>query len=77
MVVHERKIKNYLLQPLWQIRLGLYSIGLSLVFSAVMGALVYRNFYRFYQLVIELTDLRDDVEVLYRTICADLCFGLP
>lgn len=61
MTSHKRKLSNFLLQPLLQIRLGLYSIILSLVFCLSLVGMFYVNFYRFYDLVLELTDLRDEV----------------
>lgn len=50
-----------MLQPLLQIRLGLYSILLSLGFCLALLAIFYINFYKFYDLVLELTDLREEV----------------
>ena len=67
----QRRIKNFLLQPLLQVRLGIYSISLALVFSLMVGGLLYLNFYRFYDLVLELTDLRDEVTVLLESYIHD------
>ncbi len=67
MTAHKRKLSNFLLQPLLQIRLGLYAIVLSLLFSASIAAIIYTHFFRFYDLVLELTDLRDDVEVILKS----------
>ena len=61
MTSHKRKLSNFMLQPLLQIRLGLYSIILSLVFCLGLVAIFYINFYKFYDLVLELTDLREEV----------------
>lgn len=61
MSVSKRKLSNYLLQPLLQIRLGLYSILLSLGFGCGVLAIIYVNLHKFYDLVLELTDLRDEV----------------
>ncbi|SMF06697.1 hypothetical protein [Pseudobacteriovorax antillogorgiicola] len=58
---YKRKFSNYLLQPLLQVKLGLYAIVLALIFCLVMVWLFYANFYRFYDLVLELTDLREEV----------------
>ena len=78
MAVYERKLRNFLLQPLLQIRLGLYAIALALAFCLTLGWMFYSNFHRFYELVLELTDLRDDVEALLQTQMrgAMLWFGL-
>jgi signal transduction histidine kinase len=61
MSAHKRKLTNFLLQPLLQIRLGMYSILLSLGFGVTLATIFYFNFYRFYDLVLELTDLRAEV----------------
>jgi signal transduction histidine kinase len=58
---HKRKLSNFMLQPLLQIRLGLYSILLSLAFCLALMAIFYVNFNKFYDLVLELTDLREEV----------------
>jgi hypothetical protein len=56
-----RKLRNLLLQPLLQIKLGLYSIALAVFFSFLVTGLLYLNLFRFYTLVVELTDLGDEV----------------
>lgn len=61
MSAQKRKLTNFLLQPLLQVRLGLYAILLSLVFGGGVFAIIYVNFYKFYDLVLELTDLREEV----------------
>ena len=66
MTAHKRKLSNFLLQPLLQIRLGLYAIVLSLLFSGTIAAIIYTHFFRFYDLVLELTDLREDVEAILK-----------
>jgi hypothetical protein len=64
MSIDKRRLSNFMLQPLWQIRLGLYSIILSFVFCGALVGLFYFNFHKFYDLVLELTDLRDEVTVI-------------
>ena len=59
-----RKFGNFLLQPLVQVKLGLYAIVLSLVFCVVMIYLYYSNFSEFYQLILDLTDLREEVTAI-------------
>ena len=61
---YKRKLSNYLLQPLLQVKLGLYSIVLSLIFSGVIISILHMNFNRFYELVLELTDLREEVTMI-------------
>ena len=61
---YKRKLSNYLLQPLLQVKLGLYSIVRSLIFSGVIISILHMNFNRFYELVLELTDLREEVTMI-------------
>ncbi len=61
MSASKRKLSNFLLQPLLQIRLGLYAIVLSIIFGLGVFTIIYINFYKFYDLVLELTDLREEV----------------
>ncbi|MBC7662051.1 MAG: hypothetical protein H7249_20340 [Chitinophagaceae bacterium] len=61
MSAQKRKLSNFLLQPLLQVRLGLYSIIMSVVFGLGVFTIIYINFYKFYDLVLELTDLREEV----------------
>jgi hypothetical protein len=62
--VSKRKIRNFLLQPFLQVKLGLYSIGLAVVFGFLICGMLYLNLYRFYDMVIELTDLGPDVNAI-------------
>ena len=67
--IEMRKVKNFFLQPLLQARIGIYYILLSIGFTIVLFLLVYRDFHEFYQLVLELTDLREEVtEILQEHI---------
>lgn len=61
---HRRYLKNFLLQPLVQVRLGFYSIVLAFAFSALILGILYVNLFRFYDVVMELTDLREEVTTL-------------
>ncbi|MFW7378594.1 MAG: hypothetical protein ACOH5I_07305 [Oligoflexus sp.] len=61
---YKRKLSNYLLQPLVQVKLGLYAIVLALGFCLGMIGVFYVNFYRFYDMILELTDLRDEVTLI-------------
>ncbi len=61
MSASKRKLSNFLLQPLLQVRLGLYAIVLSVIFGLGVFTIIYINFYKFYDLVLELTDLREEV----------------
>lgn len=57
----KRKIRNFVLQPLLQVRLGLQVILLSLLFGVAVTATVYYSVQDFYGLVLDLTDLRDEL----------------
>lgn len=76
MPAHKRKLSNFLLQPLLQIRLGLYAILLSLAFCVAISTTFYVNLYRFYDLVLELTDLRDEVSEILQSYIQGLAFWM-
>ena len=56
-----RKLVNYLLDPLQQLRLGMISVVTSLVFVTALGAFVYSKLMQFTDVVITLTQA--DVEI--------------
>jgi len=56
-----RKLKNYLLQPLLQVKLGLYTILLSVAFALVFSSVLLLSFQRLFELILDLTDLREEV----------------
>lgn len=56
-----RKFKNYLLQPLLQVKLGIYFIVLSLIVSIGLLWFLYYYLSPLYDMVLELTDLREEV----------------
>jgi hypothetical protein len=62
--ISKRKLRNFLLQPLLQVKLGLYSIGLAVVFGVLICTMLYLNLYRFYDMVVELTDLGPEVSAI-------------
>ncbi|MEZ4742975.1 MAG: hypothetical protein R3B45_11095 [Bdellovibrionota bacterium] len=66
-----RSIRGILIDPLVQVRLGLYSILLALVFSAVVSAILYVNLSKFAEIVMALTDVEEDVIALFATYMAD------
>lgn len=67
MSASKRKFSNFLLQPLLQVRLGFYAIVLSVFFGLGVFTIIYVNFYKFYDLVLELTDLREEVTEILNT----------
>ena len=61
----QRRIRNYLLQPLLQIKLGLYSILFALFFSSVILLIVYLNLRDFAEIVVVLTDSGSETRELF------------
>lgn len=59
-----RSFKNYALQPLLQVRLGLYFVLLSIAFSLFLGGVLYMNLAKFVEIVLELTGVEDEVRDL-------------
>ncbi len=68
----KRRLRNYLLDPLLQVKLGLYAIVLALAFCSIMVGAFYSNFYKFYDLVLELTDLREEVTQILNSYLEDM-----
>jgi methyl-accepting chemotaxis protein len=66
-----RRIKNMLIDPLVQVRLGLYSILLALIFSCVVSYILYANLSKFAVIVMALTDVEEEVKGLFVTYMAD------
>ena len=62
--MNQRKFKNFLLQPLLQIKLGAYSITLAATFSVVMSLFLYTQLHHFYEIVLQLTDMEEEVKDL-------------
>lgn len=60
----KRSIKNWLLQPFIQVKLGVYSTLLALGLSGSLAAIVYLQLNQFIFAIIELTDIEDEVRVL-------------
>lgn len=65
-----RSIKNYALQPLLQVRLGLYSILLSLLFALIIGGILYFNLAKFSAIIVQLTGVEDEVNDLLQQYIA-------
>jgi nitrogen fixation/metabolism regulation signal transduction histidine kinase len=59
-----RSIKNYALQPLLQVRLGLYSILLSFAFAVIIAGILYVNLAKFSAIIVQLTGVEDEVNDL-------------
>ncbi|MFK7823558.1 MAG: hypothetical protein AB8G05_05345 [Oligoflexales bacterium] len=61
----QRRLRNYLLQPLLQVKLGLYSIILALCFSSVIILIVYLNMKDFADIVVVLTEHESEIRELF------------
>lgn len=72
----QRRIRNLLLQPLLQVKLGLYSIILSTLFTIVFCWMVYHSFRRLFDLILDLTDLRDEVMEIINSNLVDMGWWL-
>jgi hypothetical protein len=68
----KRKLKNFLLQPLLQVKLGLYSIIMAVVFSIVFSSVLIISFQRLFDLILDLTDLRDEVVEIINAYLVDI-----
>lgn len=61
MYPHQRKVINYLLQPLVQLRIGIVHLILSLAFVVALGIYMYLRLVRFADVVTTLTQADEDV----------------
>ncbi len=66
----QRHFKNILLQPYVQIRLGIYSTVLAFLFAAVIAFIVYWHFGKVYDMVLDLTDVREEVGAIVASYLA-------
>ena len=66
----QRLLKNWLLQPLLQIRLGIYSIILAAIFSLAIGFILYFSLGDFSEIVLALTDSESEVMALFESYLA-------
>jgi signal transduction histidine kinase len=60
----KRHFKNMLLQPLLQIKLGIYAISLSAITALILVVLMYVSLSSTFDLIMELTDARTEVEAI-------------
>lgn len=56
-----RRMRNLLLMPAFQIRMGVYAIALGGGFAAGATYLFYKKFEKTYRVILELTDAKDEV----------------
>jgi signal transduction histidine kinase len=80
-----RSLKNYALQPLLQIKLGLYSVILSTLFAVLIVVILYTNLAKFSDIILELTGVKEEVQDLldqylspavYQIVAAAVCYVL-
>lgn len=57
----KRRVRNFLLQPLLQVKIGLFSILLSILFAGALAALLYFNFFPLIDTVLKMTDADEEV----------------
>lgn len=70
--VIKRRLRNYLLQPLVQVKLGLYSILLSLGLAVAVGGILYANLRKIYTLILALTDVPEEANEVLATHIAGM-----
>lgn len=61
-----RRMRNYLLNPLLQVKLGIYTIGLTILFSVVFAFATSYLFGELISLVLEVTELQEEVTAIFR-----------
>jgi hypothetical protein len=61
----KRRARNFMLQPLLQVRIGLYSIILSVLFAVALGAILYFNFASLINSIVLMTDAEDEVREIF------------
>lgn len=67
----KRRVRNFLLQPLLQVKLGLYTILLTVMFAISVAAILYFNLKKFVGVVLQLTDVQDEVTELLNAYMRD------
>jgi len=67
----KRRVRNFLLMPLVQVKLGLYSILLTILFSATVAGILYVNLKKFAVIVLQLTDVQEEVTELLDSYMSD------
>lgn len=67
----KRTVKNYLLQPLLQVKLGLYCIILAVLFAVALGAILYFNFAGLINSIILMTDAEAEVRDIFLSYWRD------
>lgn len=58
---HQRKLVNFLLQPMVQLKIGVINVCVSTIFVLLLGAYVYMKFVQFVDVVTTLTEASDEI----------------
>jgi len=61
----KRRVRNFVLQPLLQVKVGLYFIVVSIMFAAALALIIYYNFGGLVNSIVLLTDAEDEVRELF------------
>lgn len=61
----KRRVRNFLLKPLLQVKLGLYSVLLAIAFATIIGVVYYNEFKGLYEIALKFTDLPDEFQELF------------
>ena len=62
--VYKRSLKNYLLQPILQSKLGLYCVVTAMIFTLSVILYGYTSLFGLYEIIIELTDVSGDLSAV-------------
>lgn len=73
---NNRKIKNFLLKPAQQLKIGVYAIIWSVVATALTLVILYTNLHSIFEIVLELTDLSEEVNETITMYIRDTSFWL-
>ena len=76
--VYKRSLKNYLLQPMLQSKLGLYCVVAAMIFTLSVILYGYTSLFGLYEIIIELTDVSGDLSAVIqdKIIGFFYCFAL-
>lgn len=71
-----RKMKNFLLMPNIQIKLGAYMIVLAILLLVSLGSIVYIKMGEIVSLIVQLTDVEDEVEEVLLSYVQDMSWWI-
>ena len=67
----KRKVRNYMLDPMLQVKLGLYCILLALAFAVTLGTILYTNFANLITSIVLMTDAQEEVTEIFSSYWGD------